>query len=371
MDDNIDDVDRLFLRRSVELAAKGLYSVAENPRVGCVIVRDGQVIGRGWHRRTGGTHAEANAIAEAGGDIANATVYVSLEPCCHQGRQAPCTEALVSGGAARVVAAMTDPDPRVRGRGFAELRRAGIAVDVTELDAALCLNAGFVKRVNTGLPLVRVKLATSLDGRTALASGESQWITSAAARADVQHWRARSSAIVTGIGTVLADDPLLNVRDERFASDGAIRQPLIAVADSRARLPSDAALLRGGGRVMLFAGQQAGQTPAKVELVRHEGSTVDLSAMLRHLAAKGCNEVLVEAGATLAGAFFEQRLWDETLVYMAPKMLGEDARPLTRLNVNTLAEAIGGHIRSLDRVGDDIRVLLERQPVESPAERSS
>ena len=368
---DIDDVDRLFLRRSVELAAKGLYSVAENPRVGCIIVRDGTVIGRGWHRRTGSAHAEANAIADAGGDIAGATVYVSLEPCCHQGRQAPCTDALIKGGAVRVVAAMTDPDPRVRGRGFAELRRAGIAVDVTELDAALCLNAGFVKRVNTGLPLVRVKLAASLDGRTALVSGESQWITSAAARADVQHWRARSSAIVTGIGTVLADDPRLNVRDDRFANEGTIRQPLIAIADSRARLPSDAALLRGGGRVMLFAGQQAGPAPAKVDLVRQQGRTVDLSAMLRHLAAEGCNEVLVEAGATLAGAFFEQQLWDEALVYIAPKMLGEDARALARLKVDKLASAINGHIRSLDRVDDDIRVLIERQPVESPAERSS
>lgn len=368
---DIDDVDRLFLRRTVELAARGLYSVAENPRVGCVIVRDGQVIGRGWHRRTGSAHAEANAIADAGGDIGGATVYVSLEPCCHQGRQAPCTDALVKGGAARVVAAMTDPDPRVRGRGFAELRRAGIAVDVTELDAALCLNAGFIKRVNAGLPLVRVKLAASLDGRTALANGESQWITSATARADVQHWRARSSAIITGIGTVLADDPRLNVRDDRFASEGAIRQPLIAVADSRARLPSDAALLRGGGRVMLFAGRQAGPAPARAELVRQQGRTVDLSAMLRHLAAEGCNEVLVEAGATLAGAFFEQQLWDEARVYIAPKMLGEDARALARLKVDKLASAIGGDIRSLDRVGDDIRVLIERRPVDSPAERSS
>ena len=362
----IDDVDRLFLRRTVELAARGLYSVAENPRVGCLIVRDGDVIGRGWHRQTGAAHAEANAIADAGGDIAGATVYVSLEPCCHHGRQAPCTDALIAGRAARVVAAMTDPDQRVSGRGVAELRRAGIVADVVELAEAQRLNAGFVKRVGSGLPLVRVKLAASLDGRTALASGESQWITSAAARADVQHWRARSSAIVTGIGTVMADDPLLNVRGERFASAGVIRQPLIAIADSRARLPGDAALLRGGGRVLLFAGRQARQAPAAAELFRQDGATVDLPAMLRQLAAEGCNEVLVEAGATLAGAFFKQRLWDEALIYLAPKLLGDDARPLARLQVDRLAEAINGDIRSVEQVGDDIRVLLERRDAQPP-----
>lgn len=362
----IDDVDRLFLRRAVELAARGLYSVAENPRVGCLIVRDGNVIGRGWHRQTGAAHAEANAIADAGGNIAGATVYVSLEPCCHQGRQAPCTDALIAGRAARVVAAMTDPDPRVSGRGFAELRRAGIATDVAELAEAKRLNAGFVKRTVSGLPFVRVKLAASLDGRTALANGESQWITSNAARADVQRWRARSAAIVTGIGTVLADDPLLNVRDKRFANAGVIRQPLIAVADSRARLPSDAALLRGGGRVLLFAGRQARQAPAGAELFQQEGATVDLAAMLRQLAAEGCNDVLLEAGATLAGAFFKQQLWDEALIYLAPKMLGDGARPLARLEVGRLADAIGGDIRSVEQVGDDVRVLLERRAAEPP-----
>ena len=364
----IDDVDRLFLRRSVELAARGLYSVAENPRVGCVIVRGGRVIGRGWHHRTGAAHAEANAIADAGGDITDATVYVSLEPCCHQGRQPPCTDALIAGRVGRVVAAMTDPDARVAGQGFAALRRAGIAVDAAELPQAHRLNAGFAKRVNRELPLVRVKLAASLDGHTAMANGESQWITGPAARADVQYWRARSSAIVTGIGTVLADDPSLNVRDLRFASDGVVRQPLIAVADSRARLPAGARLLRGGGRVLLFAGRHARARHPQAELVRQCGAVVDLTAMLKRLAEEGCNEVLVEAGPVLAGAFFEQHLWDEAVIYLAPKMLGHDAKPFARLAVERLADAIAGDIRRIDAVGADVRVVLTRQRADANAE---
>ena len=198
----IDAIDHLFLRRAVELAERGLFSVAENPRVGCLIVRDGKVIGRGWHTATGGPHAEVRAIAAAGGDIRDATVYVSLEPCCHTGRQPPCTTALIAAGVARVVGGMDDPDPRVAGRGYQALRDAGIEVDCTDLLKARELNAGFIRRVAVGMPLVRVKIAASLDGRTAMANGESQWITSASARADVQYWRARSSAIITGIETV-------------------------------------------------------------------------------------------------------------------------------------------------------------------------
>ena len=354
--------DRLFLRRTVELAARGLYSVADNPRVGCLILRDGRVLGRGWHRRTGEAHAEADAIADAGGDIRNATVYVSLEPCCHTGQQPPCTDALIQGGAARVVAAMLDPDPRVAGKGFAQLRAAGLAVDVHELPEARQLNAGFVQRKTTARPLVRVKLAASMDGRTALASGESRWITSPAARADVQHWRARSSAIVTGIGTVLADDPLLNVRDRRFAQNGAFRQPLIAVADSRARTPPGAKLFSGGGKVLIFA---AAQAPCRVlpgEVVRQDGSAIDLQEMLRCLAKHGCNEVLVEAGATLAGAFFRHGLWDEALIYLAPMMLGAGARPMAQLDFDRLADSLGGLIRSVDRVGVDLRLVLVPKP---------
>lgn len=354
-------VDRLFLLRSVELAERGMYSVAENPRVGCVIVRDGTVVGRGHHRHTGAAHAEVNAIAAAGGDVRGATAYVSLEPCCHRGRQPPCTEALIRGGIARVATAMTDPDPRVAGGGHQALRAAGIAVDSVELPAALALNAGFHKRVVSGRPLVRLKIAASLDGRTAMANGESQWITSDAARADVQHWRARSSAIVTGIGTVLADDPLLNVRDRRFAGADGIRQPLIAVADSRGRTPADARLFNGGGRVMIFTGAPAPDLPAG-RAVRQQSDRVQLDALLATLGAEGCNEVLVEAGGTLTAAFLRARLWDEALVYLAPKVLGNTATPLAELALERLSDALCASVRDVRQIGPDVRVLLTPSP---------
>lgn len=355
----IDDVDRLFLSRAVELAARGLYAVAENPRVGCVIVRDGVVIGRGWHRATGGPHAEVEAIADAGGEVRGATVYVSLEPCGHVGRQPPCTEALVAAGVARVVAGMQDPDPRGRGRGLGALRRAGIDVDCAELPEARALNVGFLERTRRGRPWVRVKLAASLDGRTAMASGESRWITSPAARADVQHWRARSSAIVTGIGTVLADDPALDVRCERFAREGVLRQPLLAVADSRGRTPADARLFAAERPVLVFVGAGAGAV-RRGQVVRQCGAEVGAGALLEALAAKGCNEVLVEAGPTLAGTFLRQRLWHEAIVYLAPKVLGETALPLAAVALDRLAEAIDGEVRDLRAVGPDLRILLRR-----------
>ena len=213
------NADRLFLRAAVSLAERGLYTCAPNPRVGCLIVRDGRTLGRGWHVRTGEAHAEVHALADAGPDVAGATAYVSLEPCSFHGRTPPCTDALVEAGIRRVVAAMTDPHPRIAGAGFERLRGAGIAVDVIDLPEARELNLGWVTRLATGRPWVRIKTAVSLDGRTAMASGESQWITGPAARADVQHWRARSCAVITGAGTVRIDNPRLTVRDERFAVD--------------------------------------------------------------------------------------------------------------------------------------------------------
>ena len=340
----IEPVDRLFLERAVELAERGLFGVAENPRVGCILVRDGEVIGRGWHARTGGLHAEANAIADAGGEVAGATAYVSLEPCCHTGRQPPCTTALIDRGVARVVGAMDDPDPRVAGNGYETLRAAGIAVDTANLPAARELNAGYVRRVTRHMPYVRVKLGASLDGRTGMASGESQWITSAAARADVQYWRARSSAIVTGVGTVLADDPALTVRDPRFATDGHLRQPLVAIADSRNRTPPCAKVFHRGD-VLLFPAER--------------GERVNLNQMLKALAARGCNEVLVEAGPTLAGAFLRERLWDEAIVYVAPKVLGRTARPLADIEFDRLADTVGARVAASDRIGDDVRLILK------------
>ena len=325
------------------------------------MVRDGRVIGRGWHVRRGGAHAEARAVADAGGDIEGATAYVSLEPCCHTGLQPPCTDALIRGRVRRVVGAMGDPDPRVAGMGYRTLRDAGIEVDTVELPEAVELNAGFAKRFTAGRPLVRVKIAASLDGRTAMADGESQWITSVDARADVQAWRARSCAVVTGIGTVLADDPRLNVRDETFAVDGVIRQPVLAVADGAGRTPANARLFDGDARVVVFAGAQAPGHGLPGEVVRQTGQTVDLAAMLGWLANEGCNEVLVEAGAGLAGAFFRTELWDEAVIYLAPAFLGGDARPMAGMSIERLAEAVRGTIRETKAVGPDLRVVLARE----------
>lgn len=357
----IGDVDRLFLLRAVELAERGLYGTTPNPRVGCVIVRDGRVIGRGWHERSGSPHAEVNAIADAGHDVEGATVYVSLEPCCHTGLQPPCTEALIRGRVRRVVGAMQDPDPRVAGKGYRALREAGIAIDSVELPEARRINAGFAKRVTVGRPLVRVKLAASLDGRTAMASGESQWITAAEARADVQAWRARSCAIVTGIGTVLSDDPRLSVRDEAFAGESGIRQPMIAVADTRVRTPVAARIFDGGARVVIVAGEQAPARHPHAEVVRQNGPTVDLGELLCWLAEEGCNEVLVEAGATVTGIFLREGLWDEAVLYLAPKLLGNEARPMADVTIERLAGAVRGTIRDIQAVGADLRVVLARE----------
>lgn len=355
--------DRLFLHRAIELAARGLYSVSGNPRVGCVIVRDGKVLGRGWHECAGGPHAEVNAIADAGGDVQGATVYVSLEPCCHHGRQPPCVDALIRHGVARVVAALRDPDPRVSGGGCEALRKAGIAVDVEEIPEAAELNRGYLKRVREGVPWVRVKVAASLDGRTAMASGESQWITCEAARADAQQWRARSSAIVTGIGTVLADDPALTVRGERFAEAGAIRQPLVAIADRRGRTPADAKLFAADRPVVLFCADDAPAEHPRAQV--HAGNAAaGLLPLLQHLAARGCDEVLVEAGPTLTGAFLRGALWDEAVVYLAPKLLGADALPLARLTLARLADCVAAQVAMVDSIGADVRVVLRRAPTE-------
>lgn len=350
-------VDRLFLTRAVELAERGLYGVSGNPRVGCVIVRDGQVLGRGWHQRAGGPHAEVNAIADAGGDVRGATVYVSLEPCCHTGRQPPCVEVLIRHRVARVVVALVDPDPRVAGNGCRALREAGVSVDVDELPAARALNQGYLRRTRHGLPLVRLKIAASLDGRSAMANGESQWITSPEARADAQHWRARCGAIITGIGTVLTDDPALTVRGTRFGRYGAVRQPHVAIADRHVRTPVDAKLFDAERRVFIFRGASAPSAAhPKAEVTRCE----DLRQMLERLAAADCDEVLVESGATLTGAFLRAELWDEAVIYLAPKLLGASAKPMARFRAERLADALQGRLLAVDGVGSDARVLLRR-----------
>ena len=362
------DSDLLFLRRGVELAAKGLYSVTENPRVGCLLVKDGDVIGRGWHRRRGELHAETAALADArdsGHDPAAATAYVSLEPCCHTGRQPPCAPALIDAGIKRVVGAMTDPDPRVAGKGYAMLRAAGVAVETTELPEVAHLNRGFVRRIATGLPFVRVKLGASIDGRAAMASGESQWITGPDARADVQRQRAQSCAIVTGRGTVAADDPALTVRGAQFAVDGIIRQPLRVVADTLGKTPSEARLFATDSPVYLATGCDAPAHP-RAHMLRQDTSHVDLHHLLQTLADMGCNEVLVEAGPTLAGAFLHASLWDEAVLYLAPKWLGETARPLAAVSFDRLAEAIGSKIVAIEELGADAKVVLANASQTAP-----
>jgi diaminohydroxyphosphoribosylaminopyrimidine deaminase/5-amino-6-(5-phosphoribosylamino)uracil reductase len=356
--------DVAFLERAVELAWNGLTTTTPNPRVGCVIVRGDKVIGEGWHQWAGQGHAEVNAIAAAGGDVRGATVYVSLEPCSFVGRTPACARRLIDEGVARVVVAEIDPHPKVSGHGLSMLRASGLETEVIELDAARQLNPGWRRRVESGRPFVRVKIAASMDGRTAMSDGESQWITGEAARADVQALRARSCAIVTGIGTVLADDPALTVRDERFRVDGKIRQPLVVIADSRVRTPPAARLFQGAGEVLVA---HVAQRPAWLQEKRSlpmPGERVDLPALLAMLAAREINEVLVEAGPTLAGSFLAAGLWDELVLYLAPKFLGSDARPLAAMTFSSLGAALGAKIVTHERVGDDLRLTLH--PRERP-----
>jgi len=353
--------DLLYLQAAVELAERGLFSCTPNPRVGCVLVRDGAVIGRGAHLRTGEGHAEANALADAGGDASGATAYISLEPCIHTGRTPPCTQALIAANVRRVVVAMRDPDPRMSGKGLAELKDAGIRTELRMLPEAETLNAGYVLRLREGRPFVRLKIAQSLDGRTAMASGESRWITGPAARADVQYWRARSCAVITGSGTVLADDPRLTVRDQRYAVAGRLRQPLRVVADTGLRVPGNAALFDDDGPVLFaHAANVAPVHPRAGHLVCGE-QAVDLNRLLEGLAERGCNEVLVEAGPRLVGAFLAEALWDEIILYLAPKLLGSTARPTADLPLATLGESVQATIADCVNIGGDLRVRLVPQ----------
>jgi diaminohydroxyphosphoribosylaminopyrimidine deaminase/5-amino-6-(5-phosphoribosylamino)uracil reductase len=359
--------DHLYMARALQLAARGLYSTDPNPRVGCVLVKDGQVVGEGWHARAGEPHAEVHALRAAGAAAAGATAYVSLEPCSHQGRTPPCCDALIAAGVARVVAALEDPNPKVAGEGLERLRAAGIATEAGLLAAeAEALNPGFCKRMRTGLPWVRVKLAMSLDGSTAMASGESQWITGEHARRDVQRLRARSSAIVTGSGTLLADDPALNVRLEAEELSGVapVRQPLRVVLDRKLRTSPEAKLLQQEGPVLILTASEDGAATralqavgADVALCAESEEGLDLEAVLRELAARECNEVLVESGPTLAGAFVQAGLVDELIVYLAPHLMGADARGLLRLpGLVRMEQRIELEIRDIRAVGRDWRI---------------
>lgn len=353
--------DSQWMGRALELARRGLYTTHPNPRVGCVVVKDGCKVGEGWHVRAGEPHAEVHALREAGASARGATAYVTLEPCAHTGRTPPCADALVQAGVARVVAAMRDPFAAVDGKGFDKLRAVGISVAYGLLgEEAEELNIGFLHRVRHGRPWIRLKLAISLDGRVAMASGESQWITGPEARRDVHRYRARSDVMLTGVGTVLADDPQLNVRDV----DGHERQPARAVLDRLGRTPADAALFHSSGEVMIFrhAGQPVRGAVDVTTPLNREGA-LDLDFVFAELGRRGFNEVLVECGGTLAGSLMRSGLYDELLVYQAPCLLGHTAQPMATLDVDHLADRKQLRLVEALSVGDDLRLRFRhKQP---------
>lgn len=357
--------DHDFMARALQLARKGLYSTHPNPRVGCVIVRDGRIVGEGWHARAGEPHAEVHALRQAGELARGATAYVTLEPCSHHGRTPPCADGLIAAGVGRVVAAMQDPNPQVAGSGMRRLAEAGIEIRSAVLESeARALNAGFIKRMETGLPFVRVKLAMSLDGRTAMASGESQWITGSAARGEVQRLRAQASVVLSGADTVLADDARLTVRVDELGLGAELtalaqsRPPLRVLVDGRLRVPLDKAFFQAGPALVATCAAASARDrylSEGHELLAVPGSNghVNLQRLLEELAARGANEVLVEAGPRLAGAFTRAGLVDEYRIFMAAKLLGSSARPLIELPLNRMAEAPELQIVDMRAVGDD------------------
>lgn len=358
-------VDHLLMTRALRLAERGRYTTRPNPMVGCVIAHGDRVVGEGWHIRAGGPHAEVHALREAGEAARGATAYVTLEPCAHTGRTGPCAKALVEAGVARVVAAMRDPFPQVDGAGFERLRAAGIAVESGLLEAqARELNAGFLSRVERGRPWVRVKLAASLDGRTALANGESKWISGAASRLDVQHWRACAGAIVTGSGTVLADDPSLTVRFDDTATGERVDfvPPLRVVLDA-GLATTGRGRVREGDAPTLYVHAPDVKRPrdldAQTVSAPVRGGRFHLREVLSLLAERQVNEVLVESGATLAGAFLAAGLVDELVLYVAPVLLGAQARPLfDGLDIITMAQKLPLELVETRRIGDDLRLRL-------------
>ena len=378
--------DRAAMARALELAEHGLETTHPNPRVGCVIAQGEEVFGEGWHERAGEPHAEVNALRAAGPRAAGATAYVTLEPCSHHGRTPPCVDALIAARVARVIFALEDPNPRVSGRGAEALRRAGVVVESGLMEAeAAELNPGFLKRMRSGRPWVRVKLAMSLDGRTALANGASQWITGPAAREDVQHWRARSSAILTGIATVLADDPRLDVRLPDPPSGRPRPQPLRVVLDARLQTPPGARMLTIGGAVLIMAvpvhGDNEAEFTARRAQLAERGAEIDevpgpesgeltrlsLPDVLDRLGRREVNELWVEAGPRLAGALLRQALVDELIIYVAPKLLGPQARPLVEMGeLRSLREAPNFIVVETRQIGEDVRLRLrpQHQPIQ-------
>lgn len=353
-------VDHGMMARALQLAERGLWTTSPNPRVGCVLTRDGEIVGEGWHERAGEPHAEVNALRVAGDRARNSTAYVTLEPCSHHGRTPPCAEALIAAGVSRVVAAMTDPNPLVAGQGLAMLQAAGIVTASGLLEnEARELNIGFVSRMTRGRPWLRLKTAASLDGKTALNNGISQWITGPDARRDGQRWRARACAILTGIGTVRDDDPQLNVRDVE-----TLRQPLRVVVDSRLETPLTARILQGGSVLIAGAVDDAEKaarlrsTGAEVLILPNAAGKVELRDLLEELARRGINEVHAEAGFKLNGSLLREGLVDELLLYLAPCLIGHEASGL--FNLPELTDLDGKRrlqIRDLRQIGEDIRLI--------------
>lgn len=362
------EFDTRMMARALTLARRGQYSAMPNPHVGCVLVRDGEIIGEGFTQPAGGNHAEVQAL-QAAGDARGATAYVTLEPCSHVGKTGPCADALAAAGVTRVVAAMQDPNPIVGGNGFEKLRVAGIAVECGLLEAeAERVIPGFVSRMRHGRGRVRAKLAMSVDGRTAMASGESQWITGPDARADVQRLRAMSCAILTGVGTVLDDDCSLTVRAEELglpapeAALAAQRQPLRVVMDSRLRTPADAKVLDGSAPTLVCHDAALTPSPALQATgaewlpLERGRQGLDLSTMLDQLSTRQCNEILVESGPHLAGAMLQAGLLDELIIYMAPTLMGSNAMPLLQLPLDRMAQKVPLLIEDIRAVGRDWRI---------------
>lgn len=360
--------DFRFMALALRLAERGLYTTDPNPRVGCVLVKNGEVVGQGWHEHAGEAHAEIVALREAGSAAQDATAYVSLEPCCHTGRTPPCSDALIKAGVKRVVVAMEDPNPQVAGKGVAQLREADIDVDIGVMTAqAEALNPGFVQRMRHGRPFVRCKMAMSMDGRTALASGESKWITGEPARQDVHHLRARSSVIVTGIGTVLADDPSMNARLE----SKEVLQPARVILDSELKIPVNAKILTLPGRIIVCTTADAVKgNEEKIKILRTAGAElvqlqkendkISLPALLMYLNAENFNDVLLETGATLNDAFLQAGLIDEMVIYMAPVLMGDAARGLVALpDISRMSDVCKLDILDVRAVGKDWRIVAK------------
>ena len=350
--------DHRYMAHALQLAARGLYTTTPNPRVGCVIVKNNQIVGEGWHQRAGTAHAEAHALSQAGSAAQDAIVYVTLEPCSHHGRTPPCVEALIQAGVARVVAAMTDPNPLVAGQGIQALTQAGIQAETGLMETdARALNPGFISRMTRNRPWVRLKTASTLDGKTALANGQSQWITGEAARADVQKLRARACAILTGSGTVLADNPRMTVRDPDIG-----RQPLRVIVDSNLLTPPTAVILPALIACRTSqAERRAALTAAGAEVLELPDARgrVDLAALFAELAQRGINEVHVEAGAALNGALLESGLVDEWIAYIAPMAVGHDARGLfNQTPLESLEYAARFRLQDVRQIGGDLRLTL-------------